>query len=279
MNISLASTFLEIVRTGSFIAAAEKLYVTQTTVTARIHTLEKQIGCKLFVRNRSGASLTADGQKFIEHATQMVQIWETAKRDLPLPSGTAQVLNIGGEISLWSPLMLQWLTELKYSGCELAVRAEIGERHTLMKKLEHGVLDAIIVHQPEYSPGVQVEQLLEEKLIMVSSRQASKPYIYIDWGEHFQKQHDAALPEFARAKLTVNLGPLALHYILENGGSGYFRTRVVEHHIKAGLLDHNTDYPEFTFPVYVMYRKQDKNRYENEIKSLFDACKIQSAWL
>jgi len=279
MNINLASTFLEIVRTGSFIAAAEMLYVTQTTVTARIHTLEKHIGCKLFVRNRSGASLTADGQKFIEHATQMVQIWEMAKRDLPLHSGAAQVFNIGGEISLWSPLMLQWLTELKHSGCELAVRAEIGERHTLMKKLEYGVLDVIVIHQPEYWPGVQLEQLLEEKLIMVSSCQSSEPYIYIDWGVHFQKQHDAALPEFARTKLTVNLGPLALHYILENGGSGYFRTRVVEHYIQAGLLDHNTDYPEFTFPVYVMYRKRDKKRYENEIKLLFDACEIQSIWL
>lgn len=279
MNISLASTFLEIIRSGSFIAAAEKLYVTQTTVTARIHTLEKQIGCKLFVRNRSGASLTADGQKFIEHATQMVQVWEMAKRDLPLPSGTAEVLNIGGEISLWSPLMLQWLSELKNSGCGSAVRAEIGERHTLMKKLEHGVLDAIVVHQPEYWPGVQVEQLLEEKLIMVSSRHSSEPYIYVDWGENFQKQHDAALPEFARAKLTINLGPLALHYILENGGSGYFRTRVVEHHIKAGILYHNTDYPEFTFPIYVMYRKRDKKRYEKEIKSLFEACEIQSTWL
>src|SRR5690606_35756667 len=103
-----------------------------------------------------------------------------------------------------------------------------------------------VIHQPEYWPGVQVEQLLEEKLIMVSSRQSAEPYIYIDWGEHFRKQHDDALPAFARAQLTVNLGPLALHYILENGGSGYFRTRVVEHHIQAGLLDHNTDYPEFS---------------------------------
>jgi LysR family transcriptional regulator, flagellar master operon regulator len=279
MNLSLASTFLEIVRTGSFIAAAEKLYVTQTTITARIHTLEKEIGCKLFIRNRSGASLTAEGQKFIEHATKMVQLWETAKRDLPLPDGTVQVLNIGAEVSLWSPLMLQWLTELKHSGTQLAIRTEIGERHTLMTKLEHGVLDVIVIHQPEYWPGVQVEQLLEEKLIMVNSRQSAEPYIYIDWGEHFHKQHDAALPELARAKLTFNLGPLALQYILENGGSGYFRTRVVEHYIKTGVLEHNTDYPEFTFPVYVMYRKQDKKRYEKEIKSLFDACQIESAWL
>ncbi|MCX4186875.1 LysR family transcriptional regulator [Methylophaga sp. OBS4] len=279
MDISLARTFLEIVRTGSFIAAAEKLHVTQTTVTARIHNLEGQIGCKLFVRNRSGASLTADGQRFIEHATKMLQTWEAAKRDLPLPSGTRQVLNIGGEISLWSPLMLLWLNKLDISNTDFAVRAEIGERHTLMEKLEHGVLDIIVVHQPEYWPGVQVEELLEEKLILVSAKDSPEPYIYIDWGEHFRSQHDVALPEFARSKLTLNLGPLALHYILENGGSGYFRTRVVEHHIKAGLLDHKKEHPEFTFPVYVLYRKNDRQRYETYIKALYEACEVESAWL
>ena len=278
MDVSLARTFLEIVRSGSFIAAAEKLHVTQTTVTARVHNLEGQIGCKLFVRNRSGASLTADGQRFIEHATKMVQSWEAAKRDLPLPSGTQKILNIGGEISLWSPLMLQWLSAMEINQSDYAVRAEIGERQSLMEKLEHGVLDIIVVHQPEYWPGIQVEELLEEKLILVAAKGRPEPYIYIDWGQHFREQHNVALPEFTRSRLTLNLGPLALHYILENGGSGYFRTRVVEHHIKAGLLERKKGYPEFTFPAYVLYRKSDRDVFANQIKSLFDSSKLDSRW-
>ena len=48
MDIELARTFLEIVRSGSFMAAAERLHVTQTTVTARVHNLEGQLGCRLF---------------------------------------------------------------------------------------------------------------------------------------------------------------------------------------------------------------------------------------
>jgi DNA-binding transcriptional LysR family regulator len=278
MDVSLARTFLEIVRSGSFIAATEKLHVTQTTVTARIHNLEGQLGCKLFVRNRSGATLTSDGQRFIEHATKMVQSWEAAKRDLPLPSGTQKVVNIGGEISLWSPLMLQWLNALALSDSDFAVRTEIGERQSLMEKLEHGVLDIVVVHQPEYWPGVQVEELLEEKLILVEAKDRPKPYIYIDWGDHFREQHDVALPEFSRAKLTLNLGPLALHYILENGGSGYFRTRVVEHHIKAGLLERVPGYPEFTFPAYVLYRKSDKDVFSSQINALFESSRVDSRW-
>jgi DNA-binding transcriptional LysR family regulator len=279
MDVSLARTFLEIVRSGSFISAAEKLHVTQTTVTARIHNLEGQLGCKLFVRNRSGASLTSNGVRFVEHATKMVQSWELAKRDLPLPEGVQNVLNIGSEVSLWSPLVLQWLNALNITESEVAIRAEIGERQSLMEQLENGVLDIILVHQPEYWPGVQVEQLLEEKLIHVSSVEISEPYVYVDWGEDFRRQHDVALPELASSNLTISLGPLALHYILTNGGSGYFRTRVVEHHIKAGLLKHNEHFPEFTFPVYVLYKQENKIRYASQLNALYKSSKIQSPWL
>ena len=41
---------------------------------------------------------------------------------------------------------------------EQAVRAEVGERTTLHEKLEQSVLDAALVHQPDYWPGMQVEQ-------------------------------------------------------------------------------------------------------------------------
>src|SRR5690606_35572004 len=102
---------------------------------------------------------------------------EAAKRNLPLPSGTEKVLNIGGELSLWNPLMLQWLNLLKQQTTDIAIHAEIGERESLHQKLEQGLLDVIVVHQPEYSPGVQVEEVLEEKLIFVSATEKSTPYV------------------------------------------------------------------------------------------------------
>lgn len=279
MDITLAKTFLEIVRCGSFISAAERLNVTQTTVTARVHNIESQLGCKLFIRNRSGATLTNDGKRFIEHATKLVQVWETAKRDLPLPHGTAQVLNIGCEISLWNPVMLHCLNNIdSHSQKNIAIRGEVGERQSLMKKLEHGELDIIVVHQPEYWPGVLVEELFEEKLILVSSKRSSEPYIFIDWGEAFRKQHDVAMPERARARLTLNLGPLALQYILEHGGSGYFRTRVVDNHLASGELHHQEEAPVFTYPAYVLYRQQDRKRLEPYIQRIRKEARLNANW-
>lgn len=263
MDINLAQTFLEVVRCGSFIAASERLHVTQTTVTTRIQHLEELLGCKLFIRNRSGAKLTDNGQRFVSHASQLLQTWESARRDLPLPDGAANLVTIGGELSLWNPLLLRWAALLGQQLPELAVRAEVGEAPTLHQKLEAGLLDAALVHQPDYWPGMQVEQLLEEKLVLVRSVKHPEPYVYVDWGEDFRQQHDSALAEHARARLNFNLGPLALYYLLENGGSGYFRTRVVEPHIRSGALELVSHSPEFAYPVYLIY---SRNRYNEQLE-------------
>ena len=58
MDIDQARTFLAIAAHGSFLGAAKRLYVTQSTVSARVQTLETELKARLFVRNRSGATLT-----------------------------------------------------------------------------------------------------------------------------------------------------------------------------------------------------------------------------
>lgn len=279
MDIDLARTFLEIVRTGSFIAAAERLHVTQTTVTARIHNLEGQLGCRLFIRNRSGARLTDNGQRFAGHASQLVATWEAARRELPLPEGTEELLVLGGEISLWNPLLSGWLKALRKQHPALAIRAEVGERQTLGEKLEQGALDAALVHQPDYWPGIQVEQLLEEKLVLVRNPREPEPYIYVDWGEAFRRQHDAALPQHTRPGLSTDLGPLAIQYLLDVGGRGYFRTRVAQPFLERGDLEVVPHSPEFGYPVYLIYsRDKASGRLERALATLRDSIVDGEAW-
>lgn len=255
MDIDLARTFLEIIRSGSFIATAERLHITQTAVTARVQNLENQLGCKLLVRNRGGARLTADGERFVGYATQLVQTWDAARRDLPLPQGYGDLLTLGSEMSLCNPLMLAWVQRLRQTLPQHAVRSEIASGAELQKKLDLGVLDAALVYQPEYLPGLQFEQLLEEKLVLVVNSREPAPYIYCDWGPAFRRQHDAALPEHARAALSFSLGPLALQYMLQCGGRGYFRTRVVQRYLEEGLLKRVERAPEFTYPVYLVHAR------------------------
>lgn len=70
MDAELARTFLaavaagNVVAAGNFDSAAERLHVTQSTVSARIHALEQHFGHTLSVRNKAGATLTPAGRQF-----------------------------------------------------------------------------------------------------------------------------------------------------------------------------------------------------------------------
>ena len=279
MDISLARTFLEIARCGSFVAAAERLHVTQAAITSRVQNLEAQLNCALFIRNRSGARLTPDGEAFVTHATQMIQAWDNAQRDLPLLKGFSDVLHIGGEASLATPLILEWVRALRQRIPEHSVRAEIGESSALLQRVEQGSLDAALVYRPEYLPGLQVEELLEEKLVQVCLPDRPEPYVYVDWGEEFRRQHDAALPSRTRAPVIFDFGPLALQYILESGGSGYFRSRVVRHYLETGMLQRVTMAPEFSFPVYLVYARQRTSEVlEQAIGQLRELAQIEQDW-
>lgn len=269
MDIDQARTFLEIARCGSLVAAADRLCVSQTAISARVQRLEQQLDCQLFVRGRSGARLTSNGEAFLTYANQLVQTWEAARRDLPRTQDRQPVLRIGGEVSLGTPLMLEWVCAVRRALPGHAVRSELSEGESLLRKVEMGLLDAVLVYQPSYAPGLQVEPLMEEKLVQIQRTGCAEPYVYVDWGEAFRRQHDAALPDRARASVGFNLGPLALQFILDQGGSGYFRTRVVQAYLDSGVFERVPQAPEFTYPTFLIHaRERDSEALQHALDIL-----------
>ena len=279
MDIELARTFIDIVRSGSLVATAERLHLTQTAVTARVKNLEAQLGCQLFIRNRAGAVPTPEGLRFVDYATQLIQVWDKAKFDLSLPEENTDSLTIGGEIALWNPLLLNWVSYLQSFHGDMAITVETGEAASLINRINNGVVDIAVVYRPEYMPGLKIELLLEEKLIMVRTPASAAPYVYIDWGPTFRKQHDAALPGKARTSLSMDFGLLALQYLLRHQGSGYFRARVVESYIEEGRLERVTHAPEFTYPIYVICRDHDNSdTTQTALRSLREAAVHGIVW-
>ena len=279
MSVDLARTFLEIARCGSFIGAAERLHLTQAAVTARVQSLESQLGCSLFVRNRSGAKLTVNGEAFVDFANRMVLAWDAAQQELPLPDDCAEVLHLGAEPSMCSPLMLRWVCDLREMPGRHAVHSYIGDGDDLLRRLEQGGLDAALVYQPKYWPGLQVELLVEGRLVQVRNPRQPEPYIYVDWGEDFRQRHNAALPGNERAAVSFNHGPLALQYIMEVGGTGYFRRRVVQSFVDSGLLELVEQAPEFIYPVYLVYfRERVSSALQQAFDSLRQVAEAENDW-
>ena len=258
MDINLAVTFLEIVARRSFAGAADRLHVTQTAISARVKNLEDLLGRPVFVRNKSGAALTAAGEKFVPFALALVQVWERARHQVAVPPGRLAVITVGCEASLWDPLLVDWLVWMRTGAPEIALRTEVGPPTDLLERVSNGSLDVAIVYAPQRRPGLMIDLLIEEKLILVTTDrtlQVPTPaeYIYVDWGPEFAEQHAIAFPELSAGGVFANLGPLARDYLLAAGGAGYFRKQVVGTHLAAGRLFKIPGAPEFPYPAYAVY--------------------------
>lgn len=263
MDIEQARTFLTITANGSFLEAAKQLHLTQSTVSARIQRLEEELDARLFVRNRSGASLTPAGRRFLEYAKRLVLTAEQARHDIGLPSRYRATIRIGGRIALWEGLLPQWVGRMRQVAPDVAIRSEIGFEEDLMRHLIEGTLDIGLMYTPSHSPGLLVEHLFDEKLVLVSSRRDdTKPgedYVYVEWGPGFYAQHSQSYPDLERPPQIVNIGWLGVQLILNNGGSCFLPARMAESFIASGSLFRVKGSPEFVHPAYMVYPRETDN--------------------
>jgi DNA-binding transcriptional LysR family regulator len=258
VDTELARTFLTVVAAGNFIGAAERLHVTQSTVSARIHALEDHLCCTLFVRNKGGTTLTPAGRQFERHASTLVRTVQQARHDVGVPRGFRASLTVGGRFGLWEQLLLHWLPLMREAAPDMSMRAEIGFESDLMLGLVEGRIDIGVMYTPQSRPGLKVEMLLEERLVLVATDPAAAPepgpgYVLIDWGPEFYARHSASFPNFIGPGLTANIGWLGLQHVMAQGGSGYFPARLVRDHLDAGRLTHLKEAPSFSLPAYAVY--------------------------
>ena len=262
MNIDLARTFLEIVETGNFNRAAERLSVTQSTVSMRIKALEDELGRPLFVRSKAGTELTAAGMQFRRYATMLVRVWEQARQEIALPPGFRTVLNVGGQFSLWDRLLVQWIPWMRTALPDVALRAEVGLSDGLMRQLSEGLLDIGVMYSPQIRPGLVIEKLLEERLVMVSTNRRrveewDDDYVLVDWGPEFRLGHGQAFPDLKTPAVSVGLGALGLQHVLSYGGTGYFPMRTIRGYLASGRLFPVADAPEFRRPAWLVYAQDE----------------------
>jgi DNA-binding transcriptional LysR family regulator len=218
--------------------------------------LEQQLGRPLFVRNKSGAALTAAGEQFLRYAPTFVQLWQRARQQVAVPPGHRAVMTIGSEVSLWQPLLLDWVTWMRKSLADIALRVHVDVPQDLIDHVAAGLVDVAIMYAPQHRPGLKIDLLMEEELVFATTNPAGGmhdlEYVHVDWGPDFALHHGVSFPDVTPG-LYANLGPLALNYVLLAGGSGYFRKQAVQPHVQAGQLHIVADAPKFSYPVYVVH--------------------------
>ena len=146
---------------------------------------------------------------------------------------------------------------MRRSHPDIALRVHVDVPQDLITHVAAGLVDIAIMYAPQHRPGLEIDLLMEEELVLVTTDlttyHANDPrYVHVEWGPDFSLHHAVSFPD-TTPSLVANLGPLALNYVLSEGGSGYFRMHSIQPHLASGKLHLVPGAPHFSFPVYATY--------------------------
>ncbi len=268
MDINLIRTFLTVISTESFVAAAERIHVTQSTISQRIQKLEDLLGHKLFERSKSGVLLTTNGSKFEPYARSMMNLWDEALYQTSLPDGYTSSLALGCEESLWPELSARWLHELTLKLPTVAIRFHTTEPQNLSNMLLRGLIDIAVMYMPIIRPGFKVEHIMDDHLVLVTAKEdhdgiLRDDYVYSVWGEEFAMAHSRWFPELKPPQAVLQLGPEIVPYLIKNKKTTFLPYRVADDYVADGRLHFVKDGPEFPYPSYAVWT-------ENKSKEILD---------
>lgn len=95
MELRVLRYFLAVAHEGSFTRAAERLFVSQPTLSKQLGDLEETLGCRLFERGARRVTLTEAGELLRRRAEDIVTLAERARAELAAPVGT-----VAGEVAI-----------------------------------------------------------------------------------------------------------------------------------------------------------------------------------
>ena len=267
MDTDLLRTFLEVYRLRHFGKAADNLFVTQSTVSARIRQLEQEVGAPLFIRARNDIQLTAAGHRLLKYAENILTTWNRARQEIAVEDEDRTSLAVAGLPSLWDITLQDWLNTITRQNPELIVHAEVLEASIIVRRILDGTLDIGFVFEAPQVSAVETRIIVTVPLIMVSSgaginaqEALQGKYILVDWGTSFAMAHARHFADMPTPALRTGLGRMARDYLLCNGGSAYLAESMVTEYLDKGELFRVADAPVIERSASAIYSgRSDKH--------------------
>lgn len=266
MQLNELQTFLAIVETGSLVRASERLNVTQSTVTARLKSLEAEIGQTLINRQKSGATLTAAGVRLQRYANTISDLWRQARQETALPDGLSSVVNLGCHPNLWTLTGDTLFDYVRTTTPAAALSVSQGYQLDLNTWLNDGLVDLCLSYWPATAQHQGSVALFEDRLILVATSPDSPikfdpDYIFVEAGEAFGRQHAATYSDAGVARVSFNSAQIGMDYLLKTGGSAYLPERLVRDALAHKTLFELTEGPVFTRTAYLSYNRSARNTW------------------
>lgn len=146
----LLRAFTAIVDAGSFTLAAERLHMTQSTISQQLGRLEEAVGCILVERTSRPVEPTAAGERLLGYARRLLALQQEAEIAMGDPVGTVSI-RIGVPEDIIDAAMARTLGRFSHLHREIRLDVTAGLSRDLTARYRSGEFDIVIVKESE--PG------------------------------------------------------------------------------------------------------------------------------
>lgn len=172
MEIRQLESFREVMREGSFTAAAKKLHMTQPAVSLHIKALETELGARLLDRDGRGVRLTPAGEALLESADAALASLQEARRriaEIQAPERGTVVLACGDTVALH--LLPPVLTRFRKEHPLAEIQVSNHGSKAILEMIVGREADLGIVTRPPYlDASLWSRTLLEDPLVLALPR-------------------------------------------------------------------------------------------------------------
>lgn len=256
MQIELLETFLDLAETRSFHQTAERLGLTQSTVSSRLLALEAALGQRLFNRSRAGTALTIEGQRFEPHARTLRHEWNEARRRIVVPERAGSMVRLGIQNDLAAQHIGEWMTDFRRALPDTAFYIEPDYSNQMCADLLTGVQDFAVMFSPKPHPDLHFETVGEVPYRMISSETdrlaevSPASFIFAHFSLAFEAMHRQITPDLAQAPISVGQSATVVSLLTAMGGAGYVLDKAAAGLVGSGRFRLVEDAPVLRQPIY-----------------------------
>lgn len=168
MTIRHLRIFVEVAKTGKMSIAAQRLFISQPTVSQAIRELEDHYGQKLFDRLSKKLYITSFGKELFTYATQVVEQFDNLEKKMN-DNLHIENLRIGASVTVGTCLLSKIIKELHCIAPRVSTYAYVNNTSMVEKKLLNSDLDVAIVEGDIHSQDLVTIPVIDDYLVLLCS--------------------------------------------------------------------------------------------------------------
>ena len=159
MNLRFVEAFYWVATLKSVSRAAEKLFLTQSAMSARVAALEEELGVLLLDRRDKQFRLTVAGSRFVSYAQKLLELQREVKAEMGSGMALASSLRIGAIESVLHSWLIPWIERLRVEQPSLELELTVETTPVLMDQIQRGAQDIVFAALPAGGEGVRTKAM------------------------------------------------------------------------------------------------------------------------